>query len=151
MPKFVPRQRKHKVLARSKTPAHEATFDSNATEILPQEQQERAQKKAALKDELTRESQGKMSGKKKKRLDKYIVRGDSMGDSRHLFAAICTRIALRRTSRLIVVGYKTQERREPRIAEEARDPESRHQLVPKLQEARPRSGYQEGGNEKGTG
>ncbi|KAI5381026.1 hypothetical protein J4E82_000225 [Alternaria postmessia] len=72
MPKFVPRQRKHKVLARRKTPANDATIDANATEILPQEEQERAQKKAALKDELTRESQGKMSGKKKKRLDKYI-------------------------------------------------------------------------------
>ncbi|KAI4940981.1 hypothetical protein J4E91_011066 [Alternaria rosae] len=72
MPKFVPRQRKHKVLARQKTPAQEATADTNATEILPQDEQERAQKKAALKDELTRESQGKMSGKKKKRLDKYI-------------------------------------------------------------------------------
>jgi ATP-dependent RNA helicase DHX37/DHR1 len=78
MPKFVPRQRKHKVLARRKTPANDATIDANATEILPQEEQERAQKKAALKDELTRESQGKMSGKKKKRLDKYIVRRDTV-------------------------------------------------------------------------
>jgi len=78
MPKFVPRQRKHEVLARRKTPANDATIDANATEILPQEEQERAQKKAALKDELTRESQGKMSGKKKKRLDKYIVRRDTV-------------------------------------------------------------------------
>jgi ATP-dependent RNA helicase DHX37/DHR1 len=78
MPKFVPRQRKHKVLARRKTPANDATIDANATEIRPQEEQERAQKKAALKDELTRESQGKMSGKKKKRLDKYIVRRDTV-------------------------------------------------------------------------
>ena len=44
MPKFVPRQRKHKVLARQKTPAHEAAADTNATEILPQDEQERAQK-----------------------------------------------------------------------------------------------------------
>ncbi|KAF7448074.1 Pre-mRNA-splicing factor ATP-dependent RNA helicase PRP16 [Pyrenophora tritici-repentis] len=72
MPKFVPRQRKHKVLARRKPSNDGATIDANAAEILPQEEQERAQKKAALKDELTRESQGKMSGKKKKRLDKYI-------------------------------------------------------------------------------
>ncbi|CAA9963909.1 Pre-mRNA-splicing factor ATP-dependent RNA helicase PRP16 [Pyrenophora teres f. maculata] len=72
MPKFVPRQRKHKVLARRKPSNDGATIDANAAEILPQEEQERAQKKAALKDELTRESQGKMSSKKKKRLDKYI-------------------------------------------------------------------------------
>jgi len=85
MPKFVPRQRKHKVLARQKTPAHEATVDTNATEILPQDEQERAQKKAALKNELTRESQGKMSGKKKKRLDKYIVRGDTTYKTRSIF------------------------------------------------------------------
>lgn len=85
MPKFVPRQRKHKVLARRKTPANDATIDANATEILPQEEQERAQKKAALKDELTRESQGKMSGKKKKRLDKYIVRGDTAYKTRSIF------------------------------------------------------------------
>jgi len=78
MPKFVPRQRKHKVLARRKPSNDGATIDANAAEILPQEEQERAQKKAALKDELTRESQGKMSGKKKKRLDKYIVRAASV-------------------------------------------------------------------------
>jgi len=85
MPKFVPRQRKHKVLARQKTQAHEAAADTNATEILPQDEQERAQKKAALKDELTRESQGKMSGKKKKRLDKYIVCGYMASKTRDAF------------------------------------------------------------------
>ena len=85
MPKFVPRQRKHKVLARQKTQAHEAAADTNATEILPQDEQERAQKKAALKNELTRESQGKMSGKKKKRLDKYIVCGYTAKKTRDVF------------------------------------------------------------------
>jgi ATP-dependent RNA helicase DHX37/DHR1 len=76
MPKFVPRQRKHKVLARRKntTDSNNAIDDANAAEILPIEQRERDAKKAALKEELTREAQGKMSGKKKKRLDKYIVR-----------------------------------------------------------------------------
>ena len=48
--------------------------DANTAEILPVEQQERNAKKAALKEELTREAQGKMSNKKKKRLEKYIVR-----------------------------------------------------------------------------
>lgn len=71
MPKFVPRQRKHKVIARQKIaqPQHE---QSNAEQILPAEQREREEKKKALKEELVRESQGKISQKKKKRLDKYV-------------------------------------------------------------------------------
>ena len=152
MPKFVPRQRKHKVLARCKTPANDATVDANATEILPQEEQERAQKKAALKDELTRESQGKMSGKKKKRLDKYIVCEDIVWSGlQHFSRPLCARIAQGRTPRLTFAGHKTQERREPRTAEEARIPKGRHQLIPKLQEARPRSRYEEGGTEARVG
>jgi hypothetical protein len=74
-PKFVPRQRKHKVIARQKAAsARDAALDANTEEILPLEQQEHNQKKAALKEDLVRESQGKVTGKKKKRLDKYIVR-----------------------------------------------------------------------------
>lgn len=71
MPKFVPRQRKHKAIARQKSAAPQAD-NANADIILPAEQRERNEKKAALKEELVRESQGKISGKKKKRLDKYI-------------------------------------------------------------------------------
>lgn len=79
MPKFVPRQRKHKVLARQKHgdaaggPA--PASDANAAEILPAERQERELRKKALREELERESAGKMSGKKRKRLEKYIVCG----------------------------------------------------------------------------
>jgi ATP-dependent RNA helicase DHX37/DHR1 len=72
MPKFVPRQRKHKVIARQKTPSGPQADEANAEQILPAEQREREEKKKALKDELVRESQGKISGKKKKRLDKYV-------------------------------------------------------------------------------
>lgn len=72
MPKFVPRQRKHKALARRKH--SEPQDDANSSEILPQEERDRLEKKAVLKEELVREAQGKISGKKKKRLDKYIVR-----------------------------------------------------------------------------
>ena len=73
MPKFVPRQRKHKVLRRTNggkdaTPA----LDSNALELLPASQREREEKRRKLKEEL-RAQQPKMSGKKQKRLDKYIV------------------------------------------------------------------------------
>jgi len=72
-PKFVPRQRKHKVVARRKPSQGDFQPDLNTEEILPAEQREHNEKKAALKEELVRESQGKVSGKKKKRLDKYIV------------------------------------------------------------------------------
>ena len=74
MPKFVPRQRKHKAIARRKASSNDVAPDANATEILPQEERDRADKKDALKQELLCEAHGKMSGKKKKRLDKYIVR-----------------------------------------------------------------------------
>lgn len=42
--------------------------------ILPAEQKAREEKKREMKEELAREARGKISGKKKKRLDKYIVR-----------------------------------------------------------------------------
>lgn len=72
MPKFTPRQRKHKVLARQNASQNATAGDANATEILPEEQRARNERKAALKNELVAESKGKMSGKKKKRLDKYV-------------------------------------------------------------------------------
>ncbi|KAF1364146.1 P-loop containing nucleoside triphosphate hydrolase protein [Lizonia empirigonia] len=72
MPKFVPRQRKHKVVARQKPAHHEGPSEANTEQILPTEQRERDERRRAMKDDLVRESQSKMSGKKKKRLDKYI-------------------------------------------------------------------------------
>ena len=73
MPKFVPRQRKHKVVARQKATApNDAPAEANAEQILPAEQRERDERRRAMKDELVRETQSKMSSKKKKRLDKYI-------------------------------------------------------------------------------
>lgn len=73
MPKFVPRQRKHKVVARQKAASRDdAPAEANADQILPVEQKERDEKRRAMKDELVRETQSKMSSKKKKRLDKYI-------------------------------------------------------------------------------
>jgi len=77
MPKFVSRQRKHKVLARQKQEggvSEDASGDTNAVEVLPAAQREREGKKLAIQEELARESKGKMSSKKKKRLEKYIVR-----------------------------------------------------------------------------
>ena len=71
MPKFVPRQRKHKVVARQKAAAHnDAPTEANVEQILPAEQREREERRRAMKDELVRDTQSKMSSKKKKRLDK---------------------------------------------------------------------------------
>ena len=116
MPKFVPRQRKHKVIARQKSHggqddvAEGAAADANAAEILPAEQRERNERKAAMKGELVKDAQGKMSGKKKKRLDKYIV----IISLCSMFP-ICGPLSLKLMG-VECVGYQTQERREPRAA-----------------------------------
>ncbi|PQE21569.1 hypothetical protein CJF32_00004231 [Rutstroemia sp. NJR-2017a WRK4] len=69
-PKFVPRQRKHKVIARNKSNAPETAIDSNATEILPSKKTDHEERKQRLREELNGEK--KVSGKKAKRLEKYI-------------------------------------------------------------------------------
>ena len=76
MARFVPRERKHKVLARAKKRqlddgGHSAEADTNKDETLPQEQ---LQKGRAERDSLKQlDATSKVSGKKKKRLEKYIV------------------------------------------------------------------------------
>ncbi|KAK7750572.1 putative ATP-dependent RNA helicase DHR1 [Diatrype stigma] len=79
MPKFVPRQRKHKVLAREKAlqnasqedVALPAQTDSNAVEIIPEAQKaSRDARRAQLREELS--AGATVSGKKAKRLEKYI-------------------------------------------------------------------------------
>lgn len=74
MPKFVPRQRKHKVLQRTKDngTSPRTGRDSNPVEILPVEKAKREEKRRELKAQL-RAQQPTMSSKKQKRLDKYIV------------------------------------------------------------------------------
>lgn len=82
MPKFIPRERKHKVLARQKIESnghHDSRntverqdADSNA-EILDPKPTEKEQKRHDMRNVL-RSQQPKMSAKKQKRLDKYIVR-----------------------------------------------------------------------------
>lgn len=74
MPLFVPRQRKHRVIQRL---AHndrktEPTLDTNTIEILPASKREQEEKRNILRAEL-RGHQQKISSKKQKRLDKYIV------------------------------------------------------------------------------
>ncbi|PGH17235.1 hypothetical protein AJ80_04877 [Polytolypa hystricis UAMH7299] len=70
MPKFVPRQRKHKGRDRDKKAAAQPE-DSNAVEIQPVSKTEREEKRQKLREEL-RAQQPKISSKKQKRLDKYI-------------------------------------------------------------------------------
>lgn len=67
-PKFVPRERKHRKLARQK---HEA--DSNATEFTPSTAAERGARRTELQDDIrAQQPNEKISSKKRKRLDKYV-------------------------------------------------------------------------------
>ena len=77
MPKFVSRERKHKVRRRLEEnggSGGDAPLgpDPNAMEILPSSRTEKETERQAMKDAL-RAQQPRMSGKKQKRLDKYIV------------------------------------------------------------------------------
>jgi len=73
MPKFVPRQRKHKAREREKPNSiiEVTQSDSNAAEILPPSKSEREEKRTKLREEL-RAQQPNISSKKQKRLNKYI-------------------------------------------------------------------------------
>lgn len=91
--KFVPRQRKqkHRNLARNKKRENDdAAKDedlSNAQEILPEHVREKEERKAQLREEL--KNQGvKVSGKKAKRLDKYIENKLRKDENRELLAKL---------------------------------------------------------------
>lgn len=76
MPKFVPRQRKHKInktQSRNSRSGKDVNNDSNTTEIIPVAKSEKEEKRRQLKEDL-RAQRPKISSKKQKRLDKYIVR-----------------------------------------------------------------------------
>lgn len=81
-PRFVPRERKHRKIARDKDTKRRSAKDdaeatlhhedqSNATEILPASKHDSDARKRSMREEL-RAAQPKMSSKKQKRLDKYI-------------------------------------------------------------------------------
>ncbi|KJZ70735.1 hypothetical protein HIM_09868 [Hirsutella minnesotensis 3608] len=91
MAKFVPRQRKHKVLAREKAKeaARHEVQDTNQ-EILPAEKQALEEKRARLKEEL-RQDGVKVSGKKAKRLEKYIDNKLRKDENRELLAKLAAR------------------------------------------------------------
>lgn len=71
MPKFVPRQRKQRHRQQQQQAANIAT-DTNAAEIAPLSKSEKEARKEKLREEL-RAQHPKISAKKQKRLDKYIV------------------------------------------------------------------------------
>ncbi|KAE9982448.1 hypothetical protein BLS_006028 [Venturia inaequalis] len=73
-PKFVPRERKHRKIARQQDAKHRSAqgdAESNEHEILPESKSDVEARKRSMRDEL-RATQPKMSSKKQKRLDKYI-------------------------------------------------------------------------------
>jgi ATP-dependent RNA helicase DHX37/DHR1 len=71
MPRFVPRQRKHKARQRKAAQNDDGNVNSNQIQILPLSKEEREEKRRKLKQEL-RAGQPNISSKKQKRLDKYI-------------------------------------------------------------------------------
>ncbi|KAM0223207.1 hypothetical protein ACHAQD_003399 [Fusarium lateritium] len=112
MAKYVPRQRKHKVLARerAKENAQHEVQDSNQDELLPTAKADREAKKAQLKAEL-RQDGAKMSGKKAKRLEKYIEGKLRKDENRELIAKLADRrvdTSLFSSSRSLGQGRETK-------------------------------------------
>ncbi|KAI0378589.1 P-loop containing nucleoside triphosphate hydrolase protein [Hypomontagnella monticulosa] len=128
MPKFVPRQRKHKVLAREKAAqngTHDggdapAQLDSNALEILPDAQKAaREAKRAQLREEL--KGQVKVSGKKAKRLEKYIDNKLKKDENRALLAELAKNkvdTSLFSSSRSLGHGKETKRQAYSRVLRE---------------------------------
>src|SRR6266536_1769018 len=110
MPKFVPRQRKHKVLARNKGNGgkSEPVVDSNAVEHIPAAKAEIEEKKRRMKEELRAEGT-KISGKKAKRLEKYIDNKLKKDENRELIARLAN---VRTDTSLYQSSSKLGQRRE---------------------------------------
>ncbi|KAJ4255496.1 putative ATP-dependent RNA helicase DHR1 [Fusarium torreyae] len=112
MAKYVPRQRKHKVLARerAKENAQHEVQDTNQDELLPTAKADREAKKAQMKAELRQDST-KMSGKKAKRLEKYIEGKLRKDENRELLAKLADRrvdTSLFSSSRSLGKGRETK-------------------------------------------
>lgn len=71
MPRFVPRQRKHKLRKRAVAENEDLDIDTNQIQILPLSKDEKDAKRRQLKGQL-QAGQSNASSKKQKRLDKYI-------------------------------------------------------------------------------
>ncbi|KID73485.1 uncharacterized protein G6M90_00g061900 [Metarhizium brunneum] len=123
MARFVPRQRKHKVLARQKAEeaAQHEVRDTNQ-ELLPATQAERQEKKARMKEEL-RQDGVKVSGKKAKRLEKYIENKLRKDENRELLAKLAARridTSLFSSSRSLGQGKETKKQALSRALRESR-------------------------------
>ncbi|KAH6892341.1 P-loop containing nucleoside triphosphate hydrolase protein [Thelonectria olida] len=112
MAPYVPRQRKHKVLARQreKENGRHEVEDTNTAELLPEHKREHEEKKAKLKKQLEQEGV-KMSGKKAKRLEKYIEGKLRKDENRELIAKLADRkvdTSLFSSSRSLGQGRETK-------------------------------------------
>lgn len=89
MPKFVPRQRKHKVLARQRAQenARHEVENSNQEVLIPDRKKDLEDKKSKIKDEM-RQDGVKVSGKKAKRLEKYIDNKLRKDENKELLAKL---------------------------------------------------------------
>lgn len=125
MPKpFVPRQRKHKVLARQKqhNGPSEGQLDSNIVEHIPAAKTELEEKRRRMKEELTKDGP-KVSGKKAKRLEKYIETKLKKDQNRELIAQLAkskTDTSLYLSSSKLGQGRETKRQRMSRALKDSR-------------------------------
>lgn len=122
--KFVPRQRKHKVLARQKAQGKgndgEQQQDPNALEIIPAEQSEVKKQAAQLRAQLNQDGV-KVSSKKAKRLEKYIENKLKKDENRELLqklAATKVDTTLFSSSRALGQGKETKREAMSRVLRE---------------------------------
>jgi len=122
--KFVPRQRKHKVLARQKAQSKgneaEQQQDPNALEILPAEQSEVKKQAAQLRAQLNQDGV-KVSSKKAKRLEKYIENKLKKDENRELLQKLAANkvdTSLFSSSRALGQGKETKREAMSRVLRE---------------------------------
>lgn len=121
--KFVPRQRKHRALARQKAEenATHEVVDSNQ-EILTTQKEDLEEKRKRLRDELKKDGQ-KMSGKKAKRLEKYIDTKLRKDENRVLMAKLAGNkvdTSLFSSSKKLGTGKETKKQELSRVMREQR-------------------------------
>ncbi|KAK7967379.1 uncharacterized protein PG986_001656 [Apiospora aurea] len=110
--KFVPRQRKHKVLARQKASTEAQPEDSNQLELTKDSRQEFDDRKEQLRKELQGEGP-KVSGKKAKRLEKYIETKIRKDENRALLAKLAeNKIDTSLFSSSRTLGQKTETKKQ---------------------------------------
>ncbi|KAF1735133.1 putative ATP-dependent RNA helicase [Beauveria bassiana] len=124
MARFVPRQRKHKVLARerAKENGRHDVADTNQEILDSADKLEWADKRARMKEELRQEA-GKMNSKKAKRLEKYIDTKLRKDENRELLAKLASRkidTSLFSSSKSLGQGRETKKQSLSRALREAR-------------------------------